>query len=278
MFGDTGWRCKNCGNFNVRTDICPNCGKPKSLSEQARDIQPGSSPLTYLFNESQIVDVGRARSILLVAAIEGVRKNLNNPFQALGSPSNISSLIGGELAFLFNATKEQIDELIWPDQFTYEEKQVISFVDSEKRLVTNDGARIYLYYLALIRNFGETVQSAALLQGALEAKTYFFYQDQMSQFVNNKQFKEYDAFTAQILEEARTTGAALYLVQPLVKSAGAKILLRDWRACRILLDEFYRVVDTASRERPAYTVRSNSDLLMWIKVCRDEADYLRSKL
>ncbi len=28
---DTGWKCKNCDNFNVRTDICTNCGKEKSF-------------------------------------------------------------------------------------------------------------------------------------------------------------------------------------------------------------------------------------------------------
>lgn len=32
---DTGWKCKNCGNFNVRTDKCSNCGKQKgSIPEQ----------------------------------------------------------------------------------------------------------------------------------------------------------------------------------------------------------------------------------------------------
>ncbi len=28
---DTGWKCKNCSNFNVRTNICRNCGKDKSF-------------------------------------------------------------------------------------------------------------------------------------------------------------------------------------------------------------------------------------------------------
>jgi len=27
MSADTGWKCKNCGNFNIRTHTCPNCGK-----------------------------------------------------------------------------------------------------------------------------------------------------------------------------------------------------------------------------------------------------------
>jgi len=31
MLNDTGWKCKNCGNFNVRTDICPSCGKEKGF-------------------------------------------------------------------------------------------------------------------------------------------------------------------------------------------------------------------------------------------------------
>jgi hypothetical protein len=40
MSGDTGWKCKNCGNFNVRTDTCPNCGKPKDyVSEQSQPAE-----------------------------------------------------------------------------------------------------------------------------------------------------------------------------------------------------------------------------------------------
>jgi ribosomal protein L32 len=37
---DTGWKCKNCGNFNVRTDTCPNCGKPKEfVPEQSQTTE-----------------------------------------------------------------------------------------------------------------------------------------------------------------------------------------------------------------------------------------------
>jgi hypothetical protein len=28
---DTGWKCKNCGNFNVRTNICSKCGRDKNF-------------------------------------------------------------------------------------------------------------------------------------------------------------------------------------------------------------------------------------------------------
>ena len=34
---DTGWKCKNCGNFNAKTDICANCGKD-------RNFVPSESP------------------------------------------------------------------------------------------------------------------------------------------------------------------------------------------------------------------------------------------
>ncbi|HQU36032.1 MAG TPA: hypothetical protein PLR65_05565, partial [Anaerolineales bacterium] len=34
---DTGWKCKNCGNFNTRTNNCSKCGKEKSF-------QPNQSP------------------------------------------------------------------------------------------------------------------------------------------------------------------------------------------------------------------------------------------
>jgi len=46
MTEDTGWICKNCGNFNVRTDKCPKCGNPK-VNSQAKIMtsQEQSSPL-----------------------------------------------------------------------------------------------------------------------------------------------------------------------------------------------------------------------------------------
>lgn len=32
MAEDTGWKCKNCGNFNVRTEACLKCGKEKGFT------------------------------------------------------------------------------------------------------------------------------------------------------------------------------------------------------------------------------------------------------
>jgi len=32
MLDDTGWKCKNCENFNVRTNVCLKCGKGKSFN------------------------------------------------------------------------------------------------------------------------------------------------------------------------------------------------------------------------------------------------------
>lgn len=31
MSEETGWKCRNCGNFNIRTDVCSSCGKNKSF-------------------------------------------------------------------------------------------------------------------------------------------------------------------------------------------------------------------------------------------------------
>ena len=39
MAEDTGWKCKSCGNFNVRTDTCLKCGKEKGfISKQSQTI------------------------------------------------------------------------------------------------------------------------------------------------------------------------------------------------------------------------------------------------
>ena len=43
---DTGWKCKHCGSFNVRTDKCPKCGKEKGSI-------PDPNPITNIVAPKQ---------------------------------------------------------------------------------------------------------------------------------------------------------------------------------------------------------------------------------
>ncbi|MBK9926320.1 MAG: hypothetical protein IPP66_13650 [Anaerolineales bacterium] len=40
VLADTGWKCKNCGNFNVRTLLCLKCGKEKSFVPNRNSSTP----------------------------------------------------------------------------------------------------------------------------------------------------------------------------------------------------------------------------------------------
>ncbi|GEM_PF-2779654 len=55
MLEDTGWKCKNCGNFNVRTNKCLNCGKEKGFvpeqSQTTSDIAPKQSKADELYGK-----------------------------------------------------------------------------------------------------------------------------------------------------------------------------------------------------------------------------------
>lgn len=40
---DTGWKCKNCGNFNVKVNTCSNCGKERGfVLEQSQTTEAGN--------------------------------------------------------------------------------------------------------------------------------------------------------------------------------------------------------------------------------------------
>lgn len=40
MIEDTGWKCKNCGNFNVKVNICQRCGKEKGFKPKQTLVCP----------------------------------------------------------------------------------------------------------------------------------------------------------------------------------------------------------------------------------------------
>lgn len=85
MSEDKNWRCKNCGNLNVRTDTCPNCGKKDYVPNQtppSEAVVPKNSKSEELFNmgmnsfvdaniepdkEERIVHLSRAHGYLTMA-------------------------------------------------------------------------------------------------------------------------------------------------------------------------------------------------------------------
>ncbi len=247
--------CTFCGAQNPDGfRFCNSCGKPNAAVSQV------SSPASH-------VSIPRVRKALIDAIIEfsqrGRAMGVKSPFDIFLSNPDSENL----LAYLENPTTEQVNDLVWVYNFTEEEKQFLI-----------DNPEIYLNYLVVLGALAKAYKSIKLREGVLLAEATLRYPRILEGLAEEKDWRAYDEVATDYLSQAREVNEPFYLLQPLVKAAYAKLMLNDRRAAREYLNEFYRIVDTALRKKPAYWNLDENTYQMWIRGCKEEANGLRSKL
>lgn len=255
--------CTYCGAQNLDDyNFCYKCGKPRRAVGQAVSHETSSQN-----TPDQSIDVAFVRGLFLSAAREyennksEYRKKEISPFQLLDLDAHMDKIV-----LLRNVSKQQVDELVFPNRFSEAEKQLCC-----------DGM-VYLTYLDMLRICAGTIESTTLLQGAFWGDTLVRYNSQLKSLAENKEWRDYNTLTTQYLEEARETKAAICLIRALVKAAHAKLMLGDRPTCRAYLDEFDRTVGAALRETPAYPFPGNPKLFNeWVKACQEEANRLKAQ-
>jgi hypothetical protein len=163
-------------------------------------------------------------------------------------------------------SQDDVEGLVWPNNFTEREQKIMKDVD------------VLLTYINLLDIFSDVIKSSALKLGVFWLSAAILYRSTLDDMVERKAWGDFDDATTAYLGEARETGSSLALLEPLVKSAFAKLMLNDRRAARNLLDEFFQHVDLARGERPAFDFPKGELRVKWIKSQRDTATELKKRV
>ena len=240
--------CSYCGTKNPDDfRFCSSCGK--------------ANPAKGGVSSSSSSDAIYIRKAFISAATEfyqgGSAKGAKTPFDLL-DPNWTDR---GE--FLTNPTTQEVNELV----------KLGAFDNHDKDFLTKNPV-VFVNYLYMI----SSINSVKIKQGVLFTQELILYGSNLEAFAEEKNWKSYDNLTSDYLNDAREVDEPFYLLSPLVKSAYAKLMMNDRRTAREYLDEFYRIVDNASRKEPAYFGGDNETFKLWIYGCRKKADQLRSKI
>lgn len=239
--------CSYCGAKNPDDfRFCSSCGKPNS----AKGASSSSSDATYI------------RKAFISAATDffqgGSAKGAKSPFDLLEKNWTDRG------KFLTDPTTQQVNELVLIHHFDEHDKNFIS-----------DNPEIFVNYLYMVGS----LNSLKIQQGVLLTQNFILYMSNLDAFAKEKNWKAYDKLTNDYLEDARQVNEPFYLIRPLVKAANAKLMINDRRTAREYLNEFYRIIDDASKKKPAYFGDYDNEIFnMWVYGCRKEADQLRTKI
>lgn len=290
--------CSQCGTQNSDTArFCYKCGKPISqptspyinpiiqkvmqegTPEQIKHFRDTLNKLAHGSDESSTPQkvslptetlIISLRKIFVTAAHSYETKESERsetPFKMI-KDDVLNALFAAEKSWK-NLTTENIDILVKPYLFS----------EIEQKAVTNY-PNVLLTYYDMIISFGNSLETFNLSTGALEMKMIMLLSE-LERLSKEKKWGDYDEWMENLLAQAHNTGSPHLLAIFLEKAANAKLMQKDKRACRTILDEFDKVAITALRKQPLYTTirdDGNINILAMVKVAQNKAMSTRKAL
>lgn len=253
--------CNQCGAQNSdNARFCFKCGSPISHPEP-NIPQSQNAPATNL--DYILVPM---RKMFIDAAVAYEKKGGETPFDFVQDQLFIG--IASDPSVWKNVKNEQIDLLVRPHLFSSAEQQTLS-----------DEPVAILTYFDMIRAVGLSVEVPNLAIGALETKMLLSLK-QMQGLAEEKNWKAYETWASELVEQAREVGSPHLLAIALWKATTAKFAKKDKLTCRTLLDELDSVIATALRKQPTYSTIEGGevDINSLVKAAQRDSVAMRKAL